>query len=519
MDQARWQQVKRLLEQGIAAGPARRSEILASAADDALREEVRSLLRAHDETGGPLSLLEAPHLAPEGRGLPDAGAPPDALLGTQVGPYRLVRLLGQGGMGVVYLGERVDPDFQRRVAIKMLHQQGEQEPLQRQLRKERQILAALDHPHIARLIDGGATAEGRPYLIMEYIEGRSLTTYASVERLSITERLRLFLPVCSAVHYAHQRQIVHCDLKPGNILVTFSGHPKLVDFGVARLLNPLHGTLTGPLRALTPAYASPEQLRGEPAGPASDVYSLCLVLHELLTGELPQGPAGIRVGAELGAIIQRGTTPEPRGRYRSAQELHDAIARYLEQHRPAPARPRPPRRLRLALLIGGAGLLVLGAGGLRQFMTQREPAPLAGSVRARPVGRAEVGAGPLSPAMGLHRDLIAMHRHALALLESGDLRGALAAFEENSRTNSALLAQTPGDVMARRAQVRLYRQLAQLRGAIAEQASTPLEEKVTLWQKASADHERALTLVESELPRASPRGGGRRGPVGEPGSW
>jgi serine/threonine protein kinase len=219
---------------------------------------------------------------------------PGAPLGaeTRIGPYRLVRELGQGGMGTVYLATREDV-FHKRVALKILKRGMDTESIVRRFRTERQILAGLDHPNIARLLDGGATADGLPYLVMEFIDGKPLAEHADRNDLATNERLRLFVELCAAVHYAHQNLVIHRDIKPANVLVTADGVPKLLDFGIAKLLNAeLSGhTLTAATAQghlmMTPEYASPEQVRGESVTTATDVYSLGILLYELLTGRQP----------------------------------------------------------------------------------------------------------------------------------------------------------------------------------------------------------------------------------------
>jgi eukaryotic-like serine/threonine-protein kinase len=210
-------------------------------------------------------------------------------LDLRIGPYRALKELGRGGMGRVYLAARADEQYQKRVAIKVIKAEVDRDEVVSRFRRERQILASLDHPNISRFLDGGATEDGRPYVVMEYVEGRAIDQYCDRESLSIPERLKLFRQLCSAVEYAHRNLIVHRDIKPGNILVTADGVPKLLDFGIAKLVNPGlsgdGGTMTG--LAMTPEYASPEQARGEPVTTISDVYSLGVLLYLLLTGHLP----------------------------------------------------------------------------------------------------------------------------------------------------------------------------------------------------------------------------------------
>lgn len=225
-----------------------------------------------------------------------------------IGPWRLVRLLGRGGMGTVWLAERADGQFRRKAALKLMHLwMGPEEPVRR-FARERQILARLDHPNIARLLDGDVTDDGQPYFVMEYVEGQPVDTYCDNHQLPIRQRLKLFLKVCDAVQDAHRKLIVHRDIKPSNILVNRDGNVKLLDFGIAKALNPddillesMPLTRTGVL-PLTPAYASPEQMRGDPISTSSDIYQLGIVLYELLTGCSPYEVAG-RTPGEIERII------------------------------------------------------------------------------------------------------------------------------------------------------------------------------------------------------------------------
>jgi eukaryotic-like serine/threonine-protein kinase len=210
----------------------------------------------------------------------------------RIGPYRLVRELGRGGMGTVYLGVRSDDEFQKRVAVKVLRRGMDSDAIVRRFRQERQILASLQHPYIASLLDGGTTQDGLPYFAMEYVEGQPMAAYCDARNLNVSARLEIFRKVCVAVQYAHQNLIIHRDIKPANVLVTADGTPKLLDFGIAKLLNPeIGGQTLAPtaagLQLMTPEYASPEQVRGEVVSTASDVYALGVLLYELLTGRRP----------------------------------------------------------------------------------------------------------------------------------------------------------------------------------------------------------------------------------------
>jgi serine/threonine-protein kinase len=278
-------EIESIFDEAIELSPAERGPWLDArcSTDHRLRAEVDALIIAHERAEG---LLE--------RNIARAAerAVPDATRGRRIGAYRVIREIGRGGMGVVYLAERSDGQYQQRVAVKLLRASPDAEELRRRFVAERQILASLRHRAIAQLLDGGVTDGQLPFLVMEYVDGVPLTTYCDRQRLGIDARLRLFREVCSAVHYAHQNLIIHRDIKPGNILVSPDGSVKLLDFGIAKLLNPSLGSIDQPLtrtelRAMTPEYASPEQVRGEGLTTTSDVYALGVVLYELLCGRRP----------------------------------------------------------------------------------------------------------------------------------------------------------------------------------------------------------------------------------------
>lgn len=288
MSSERWQQIKELFHSALAVEAGQRAAFVRKACADnpSIREEVEELLasdeRAKDFIENPAVEMVAESLATDGA---------DLMKGRRIGPYQIFREIGHGGMGVVYLAERADQQYQKRVAIKVIRRHMDGDSMFRRFRDEQQILANLDHPNIAKLLDGGTTEDGLSYFIMDHIEGLPMDLYCNTRKLSTKERLKLFRAVSAAVQYAHQHAVLHCDLKPSNFLVTAEGVPKLLDFGIAKLLNPQppsqKNRSTTALRPMTLGYASPEQLRGETITAASDVYSLGVVLYELLTGHHP----------------------------------------------------------------------------------------------------------------------------------------------------------------------------------------------------------------------------------------
>lgn len=284
-----WDQAKEILALAFEQTADERSAFVRKACgDDAeLLAEVQSLLLNYD---GADSLLEN---SPAANVL---SFRPLVMTGKRIGAYRIIREIGHGGMAMVYLGERDDQNYRKQVAIKTVKPGIGTEQVLRRFRNERQTLAALDHPNIVKLLDGGSTEDDSPYLVMEYVEGLPIDQYCDLNKLSVNERLLLFCKICSAVQYAHERSVIHRDLKPGNILITKDGLPCLLDFGIAKLLNPecvqtLVVTQTN-WRPMTPEYASPEQIRGQAITAASDIYSLGVLLFELLTGHRPYRSAG-----------------------------------------------------------------------------------------------------------------------------------------------------------------------------------------------------------------------------------
>src|SRR5450755_321072 len=254
-----WKRIDALFEQGLEVTAGERPQFLQAIADDELRCEVESLLNAHGQAG--TFLDERDRFFSSESFEADALAP-----GQIIDRYRILREIGRGGMGAVFLAERADDEYQKQVAVKLIKRGTDTDSVVRHFRNERQILAGFDHANIARLSDGGTTESGLPYFVMEYVEGLPIDEYCNAHALSVVERLKLFREVCSAVSYAHRHLVIHRDIKRSNILITAEGVPKLLDFGIAKILQqddePL-ATLTG-LRPMTPQYASPEQLRGEP---------------------------------------------------------------------------------------------------------------------------------------------------------------------------------------------------------------------------------------------------------------
>jgi eukaryotic-like serine/threonine-protein kinase len=387
----------------IEGDPEARAALIARAAagDDAVVAEVRSLLAAHDRSGDFLGPVEAE---------PPASLRPGATLGA----YRLVAKIGEGGMGDVYRAERADGAFGRAVAVKVTRGGLVEGESAARFRTERQILATLQHPNVVTLLDGGTTADGRAFLVMELVDGVPITAYCADRRLGLDERLALFRQVCAAAHYAHRHAIVHRDLKPANVLVTVDGVAKVLDFGVAKLLaaeatdgHTVPGLLPGPL---TPNYASPEQLRGLPVTTASDVYALGVLLYELVTGGRPYETTGQpldrvielvvraeptrpseaipRAGAvtwdrrrlrgDLDAIVLRALAKDPEARYASAEQLADDVARFVARQ---PVSAREPSaiyllrklaaRHRVAAIASGLALIgVLGGFGVALWQRQ-----------------------------------------------------------------------------------------------------------------------------------------------------
>jgi len=367
----RWNQIEGLFLQAVEMPTQEREKFLSDVCRDdlTLRQELNSLL-ACDVPETPL--VKGSFLPPTSGPTDSASSTKIDMAGRHIGPYRLVRLLGRGGMGSVHLAVRDDKQYEKEVAIKLLKRGMDTDFMLHRFRQERQILASMEHPFIARLIDGGATDDGLPYFVMEYVDGLPITKFCTEQNLDPEQRLRLFRLVCEAVQYAHQHLVIHRDLKPGNILITQERIPKLLDFGIAKLMAPDRGvelqTLTGAgQRMLTPDYASPEQFLGQTISTSSDIYSLGAVLYELLTGQRPhrlevdslaamekaiceqepdkpstavvrgsQDPPRLRrqrrrqLSGDLDNIILTALRKEPQRRYPSAAELSEDLRRHQE---------------------------------------------------------------------------------------------------------------------------------------------------------------------------------------------
>lgn len=313
MSPERWKKVEAIFNAALAFDPGEREGFVRRACGDdrELIEQV-VLMLSNDENSeslfepGVFGLLE-----PSTRVAPVA----DENINRLIGVYRLIKPLGRGGMGAVYLAERADGEFRQKVAVKLIKRGMDTDLVLRRFRHERQILADLNHPNIARLLDGGTTSEGLPYFVMEYIDGQSILKYCDERKLSIKERLRLFLQICSAVKFAHQKTIIHRDIKPNNILVTTDGVAKLLDFGIAKILEAERasdtlGNPTSTIRMLTPDYASPEHAQGLPVTQVSDIYSLGILLYVLLTDQHPYRSKNRR-SSEIEEITNENNAEKP----------------------------------------------------------------------------------------------------------------------------------------------------------------------------------------------------------------
>jgi eukaryotic-like serine/threonine-protein kinase len=380
-----WEAAEAAFEAALAAGDGWRAALDARCGDRTdLRADVEALLAAHRRAGTfmtPIDFISASSGDSFAAAMATARADETAA-GSMIGPFRLIERIGQGGMGDVYRAERVSGDFAQRVAIKLIAARVRGAETEQRVRAERQILASLQHPNIVTLLDGGVTAAGQPYLVMEHVDGVPITEYCAARSLGLEARLRVFKQVLAAVAHAHRHLVVHRDLKPANVLVTADGLVKVLDFGVARLVEPPDGTAEAPgapLGPMTPNYASPEQLRGLPVTTSCDVYSLGVLLYELVTCRRPYETAGhdvteiVRIVAEqkpalpsaaaspalayparrltgdIDAIVTTAMAAERDRRYGSAAELDDELTRFLESRAVLAREPTLAYRLQRAI--------------------------------------------------------------------------------------------------------------------------------------------------------------------------
>jgi non-specific serine/threonine protein kinase/serine/threonine-protein kinase len=477
---ARWRTVEAVFHDlaDQPPGPARDAHVLARCGDDpSMADEVRALLDSD-------ALAAGSHAAP------------DPHLGLRLGAYEVDTLIARGGMAAVYRAHRADDTFQQRVAVKIMDLRLSDAGLVERFKAERQLLATLEHPALTRLLDGGVTPIGEPYLVMELVDGHRIDRYCDAQQLSVVARVRLFLQVCAGLSYAHARRVVHRDLKPSNILVTAEGHAKVVDFGTAALLEP--GRISTESRApLTPAYASPEQLTGAAVGPASDQYSLGLVLYELLTGAPAFSDHGSLIASmeravsgtppttlveaataaaaqtratslpllrqalagDLDTIVTTMLAADPAKRHESLQAVADELGRWLDgtpiTTRPQSWWPRLPRRAgrwntpALAVGLAAVGVVALGA-----VWVSRQSAGTAGQVVAeqRRDEARQLAATVLSD---VYREVSNV---------SGSASARLVIVERARRLLDAQLAEAPDDPALRATMAQAYIQLAETLG-------------------------------------------------------
>ena len=485
-----WQQVKSIFNVAVDMASGQRSAYLQEACHGnlVLKREVESLLASHDDTEG---FLESTAVA-EAASLLERDLS-RRWIGRRVGPYELVEEIGRGGMGQVLRARRADGQYKSEVAIKLVPAAFASPAVERRFAAERQILAGLVHPGIARLLDGGTTADNVPYLVMELVDGRPIDDYCKVNRLSLESRLRLFVSVCEAVSYAHRHLVVHRDLKPNNIFITTDGAVKLLDFGVAKVLDSMTPPGGQPtvtlLRAFTLTFASPEQIRGEPVTTASDVYSLGVLLYHLLTGvspyrcangplsalsreiceKPPRPPSAVatrssgraelrptRIGTDLDSIAMLALQKDPARRYASVDLLAADVRRYIENrpvrsHGSAPAyRVRKfVRRNRLATAASLAVALVSIASMV--LVAHNERAHTAQSAQR----------------------LAAAHRTARFLLQELEQRGSAAAAASEARNDERAVTRLEAIAARTSDEQALHRELEILIPAQARASDAP----------------------------------------------
>ena len=516
MNPAQWEAAGHVFEQALALPGGERTAFVdrACAGDEELRREVSSLVASHRASPGGFVQERIERAA---TAFFEASAHPP-----RVGPYRLIRELGRGGMGTVFLAERDDDQYRASVAVKLVRPGMDTEFILVRFRRERQTLARLQHPNISRLLDGGTTDQGLPYIVMEYIDGPAVTVFADQAALGLPERLALFRDLCSAVDYAHRNFIIHRDLKPGNILVGSDGVPNLLDFGICKLLQaePSSGdeTVAAPM---TPNYASPEQIRGEPATPLSDVYALGAVLYELLTGQCPrrfdgltpvaveqrlatsaiQLPSAAAAGrkwarqltGDLDNVVMRALETDPARRYESAAQFAEDVRRYLE-HEPVRARPQT-RWYRAGKFVqrhrGGvaaaAAILVVLAGGLAASLYQ-----------------ARVAESRLQQVRSL-ADALVFDVHDAVRDLPGATRARATIVKTGVRYLNSLVASASGDPKAEARLATAYRRLGDAQGGIESSNLGATSEALVSYRQAASLLDDALRRAPADLEAVTER--------------
>jgi len=520
------QRLRALFDAALELPESARDEWLeATVADATERAALRRLLAA-DAGRGPLDLPAEQRAEQIGEASERCL---DAYVGQSIGPYRLMHLLGQGGMAAVFLAERAEAGFRQQVAIKLLRRGLFSELEHRMFRRERQALAALSHPNIAHLLDGGVTAAGVPFLVLEYVDGVAITEHAARTRLDLSARLQLFCVVCRAVQAAHRQLIVHRDIKPSNILVTAEGEVKLLDFGIAKLLDEGEELATGTgLAPLTPGYAAPEQHAGGTISTATDVFALGVLLHELLLGQRPDtrersrrasadahratraaplSPTALRVAlrGDLDNILQMAMDPDPARRYASAGELADDIERHL-QARPVRAHP-PARSYRLRKFLrrhrtGVVLSLLLLCASLAAISTVLWQAELARQESARANA---VSQFMLNLFQGARASLPREDRLSPEQLVAETRRQLAASSELDAPTQLALYRAVAEVALSLSAYDEAEAVLAQAEALLAHDAEPAALEGLRLiradaWQQ-QGQHEQAATSLRGLLPR------------------
>ena len=549
MTREEWQRVKEVLHNALEIPPAEREGFLDEACngDAELRREVDSLLASHDEAGAFIEepVAAAPKFAPPAADILGVGA--------ELGPYRIVQLIAEGGMGAVYQAVRVDDLYRKIVAIKVIRRGVFGEYALKRFDIERQILAHLDHPNIAKLLDGGTTPDGRPFFVMDFIAGTPIDEYCDAHRLAIRERLDFFLTVCSAVHYAHQNLVIHrATSKPQNILVTEEGAVKLLDFGIAKLLDPdalgeTGATLTT-VQAMTPEYASPEQLHGLAVTTASDVYSLGVLLYHLLTGHRPYATesrsieelwdhirdrpprrpstvvhatdSGVtpelicsarrtrperlerQLAGDLDNILMMALRKEPERRYSSVEQFANDVRRHLNGH-PVTARPDTLRyrtgkfiRRHRALVFAGILLLLTLIGGIVTTSWQWH---VANRERLRAERR-------FQDVRGLANSILfELHDAIVPLPGSTQARELLV--KRAQQYLDALSAEASGDDALQRERAMAYERIGDVLGLPAQPNLGQSTDALTSYQKALgierglAEHQRDVAKIYSRICR------------------